>query len=164
MLQQRLRKTIVLVTHDINEAIRLGDRIAIFQEGGELAQFATPDHILSHPASDFVRRFIGPEPNLQRLGRIQVGQLPRHDVPLIDESLSPIASPHPPVASPLRLVLPVDAPLAAINTLRFAYSALLDAPGGVVVHVDADGEYQGSISHALLQNVLEGRVDLRRYD
>ncbi|STW78917.1 quaternary amine uptake ABC transporter (QAT) family, ATP-binding protein [Klebsiella michiganensis] len=60
MLQQRLRKTIVLVTHDINEAIRLGDRIAIFQEGGELAQFATPDHILSHPASDFVRRFIGP--------------------------------------------------------------------------------------------------------
>lgn len=182
LLQQRLRKTIVLVTHDINEAIRLGDRIAIFQEGGELAQFATPDHILSHPASDFVRRFIGPEPNLQRLGRIQVGQLPRHDVPLIDESLSPIASPHPPVASPLRLVLdkkrrplnwfdpvkrrtlPVDAPLAAINTLRFAYSALLDAPGGVVVHVDADGEYQGSISHALLQNVLEGHVDLRRYD
>ena len=69
LLQQRLRKTIVLVTHDINEAIRLGDRIAIFQEGGELAQFATPDHILSHPASDFVRRFIGPEPNLQRLGR-----------------------------------------------------------------------------------------------
>ncbi|MDS6632114.1 hypothetical protein QYS46_20795 [Klebsiella michiganensis] len=76
-----------------------------------------------------MRRFIGPEPNLQRLGRIQVGQLPRHDVPLIDESLSPIASPHPPVASPLRLVLdkkrrplnwfdpvkrrtlPVDAPL-----------------------------------------------------
>ena len=63
-----------------------------------------------------------------------------------------------------RLTLPVDAPLAAINTLRFAYSALLDAPGGVVVHVDADGEYQGSISHALLQNVLEGHVDLRRYD
>ena len=45
-----------------------------------------------------------------------------------------------------------------------SYSALLDAPGGVVVHVDTDGEYQGSISHALLQNVLEGRVDLRRYD
>ncbi|STW78916.1 quaternary amine uptake ABC transporter (QAT) family, ATP-binding protein [Klebsiella michiganensis] len=55
-----------------------------------------------------------------------------------------------------RRTLPVDAPLAAINTLRFAYSALLDAPGGVVVHVDTDGEYQGSISHALLQNVLEG--------
>lgn len=63
-----------------------------------------------------------------------------------------------------RRTLPVDAPLAAINTLRFAYSALLDAPGGVVVHVDTDGEYQGSISHALLQNVLEGHVDLRRYD
>lgn len=46
-----------------------------------LAQFDTPDRILAHPASEFVRRFIGPEPNLKRLGMIQVGQLPRHDVP-----------------------------------------------------------------------------------
>ena len=80
LLQQRLQKTIVLVTHDINEAIRLGDKIAIFQEGGVLAQFDTPDHILAHPASEFVRRFIGPEPNLKRLGMIQVGQLPRHEI------------------------------------------------------------------------------------
>ena len=89
LLQQRLQKTIVLVTHDINEAIRLGDKIAIFQEGGVLAQFDTPDRILAHPASEFVRRFIGPEPNLKRLGMIQVGQLPRHDVPLLDERRSP---------------------------------------------------------------------------
>lgn len=104
-LQQRLHKTIVLVTHDINEAIRLGDKIAIFQEGGILVQFDTPDNILAQPASEFVARFIGPEPNLKHLARLQVGQLPRHDVPLVDEALAPISSQHPVVASPLRLVL-----------------------------------------------------------
>ena len=81
LLQQRLRKTIVLVTHDINEAIRLGDRIAIFRRAASWRSSPRLTIFLSHPASDFVRRFIGPEPNLQRLGRIQVGQLPRHDVP-----------------------------------------------------------------------------------
>ncbi|HDG1674796.1 MAG: ABC transporter ATP-binding protein [Kluyvera cryocrescens] len=181
-LQQRLHKTIVLVTHDINEAIRLGDKIAIFQEGGVLAQFDTPDNILTQPASEFVARFIGPEPNLKRLARLQVGQLPRHDVPLVDETLTPIFSQHPVVASPLRLVLdkqqrplywldperrttlPVSLTLKALHSLRFAYSALLDAPGGVLVHVNGDGQYQGSISHGLLQHVLNGHVDVRRYD
>ncbi len=67
LIQQRLHKTIVLVTHDINEAIRLGDKIAIFRRG-VLAQCDTPDRILAHPASEFVQRFIGPEPNLKRLG------------------------------------------------------------------------------------------------
>ncbi len=182
LIQQRLHKTIVLVTHDINEAIRLGDKIAIFQEGGVLAQCDTPERILAHPASEFVQRFIGPEPNLKRLGMIQVGQLPRHDVPLVDESLSPIATAHPTVTSPLRLVLdkeqrplhwfdpdqritlPIVQPLQALNTLRFAYSALLDAPGGVLVHVDSNGQYQGSISHTLLRHVLDGHVEIRRYD
>ena len=182
LIQQRLHKTIVLVTHDINEAIRLGDKIAIFQEGGVLAQCDTPDRLLAHPASGFVQRFIGPEPNLKRLGMIQVGQLPRHDVTLVDEGLSPIATAHPTVASPLRLVLdkeqrpvhwfdpdkrvtlPIVQPLQALNTLRFAYSALLDAPGGVLVHVDSNGQYQGTISHALLQHVLDGHVEIRRYD
>ena len=181
LLQQRLHKTIVLVTHDINEAIRLGDRIAIFEEGGVLAQFASPDHILSHPASDFVRRFIGPEPNLKRLGMIQVGQLPRHDVALVDEQHAPIASRHPTLSSPLQLILdkhqrplqwfdphrrislPITQPLAALHSLRFAYSALLDAPGGVLVHVDDSGKYQGTVSYSLLQHVLDGLVEIRRY-
>ncbi len=67
---------------------------------GVLAQCDTPDRILAHPASEFVQRFIGPEPNLKRLGMIQVGQLPRHDVTLVDEGLSPIATAHPTVTSP----------------------------------------------------------------
>lgn len=74
-LQARLRKTIVMVTHDIDEALRLGDRIAIFAEGARLAQFATPLEILSRPADDFVRSFIGAGAEVRRLSLIEVGTL-----------------------------------------------------------------------------------------
>ena len=53
-LQQVVRKTIVFVTHDIDEAIRLGDRVALFSQGGQLQQYATPAELLAHPANDFV--------------------------------------------------------------------------------------------------------------
>ncbi len=66
-LQQRVRKTIVLVTHDIDEAIRLGDRIAILDVGGVVAQYATPDQILAEPASPFVADFLGDDRGLKRL-------------------------------------------------------------------------------------------------
>jgi osmoprotectant transport system ATP-binding protein len=74
-LQQRIRKTIVFVTHDIDEALRLGDRIAIFAEGSRLAQFATPLEILTHPADDFVRSFIGEGPAIRRLSLLKVGEV-----------------------------------------------------------------------------------------
>jgi osmoprotectant transport system ATP-binding protein len=74
-LQQRIRKTIVFVTHDIDEALRLGDRIAIFAEGSRLAQFATPLEILTNPADDFVRSFIGEGAALRRLSLLHVGDL-----------------------------------------------------------------------------------------
>jgi osmoprotectant transport system ATP-binding protein len=74
-LQQRIRKTIVFVTHDIDEALRLGDRIAIFAEGSRLAQFATPLEILTNPADDFVRSFIGEGAALRRLSLLRVGDL-----------------------------------------------------------------------------------------
>ena len=57
-LQNRLAKTIVFVTHDIDEALLLGDTIAVFAEGGRLAQFGTPEEILYSPADDFVRSFV----------------------------------------------------------------------------------------------------------
>ena len=57
-LQARLGKTIVFVTHDIDEALLLGDRIAVFAEGGRLAQYGTPEEILYSPADDFVRSFV----------------------------------------------------------------------------------------------------------
>ncbi|MCT4574508.1 proline/glycine betaine ABC transporter ATP-binding protein, partial [Bacillus thuringiensis] len=56
-LQSEVRKTIVFVTHDIDEAIKMGDRIAILQEGSRIAQYDTPERILTAPANDFVRDF-----------------------------------------------------------------------------------------------------------
>src|SRR6185436_17626133 len=57
-LHREIRKTVIFVTHDIDEAIKMGDRIAILQEGGRLAQYDTPDDILAAPANDFVARFV----------------------------------------------------------------------------------------------------------
>jgi osmoprotectant transport system ATP-binding protein len=72
-LQDRVRKTIIFVTHDVDEAIKMGDRIAILQRGGILAQYATPSEILAAPASEFVERFVGADRGLKRLslGRVR---------------------------------------------------------------------------------------------
>jgi osmoprotectant transport system ATP-binding protein len=72
-LQARVRKTIVFVTHDVDEAIKMADRIAILQRGGILAQYDTPDAILGAPASEFVERFVGADRGLKRLslGRVR---------------------------------------------------------------------------------------------
>ena len=72
-LQDRVRKTVVFVTHDVDEAIKMADRIAILQRGGILAQYDTPDAILANPASEFVERFVGADRGLKRLslGRVR---------------------------------------------------------------------------------------------
>ena len=66
-LQQELDKTVVLVTHDIDEAVRMGDRVAVLAKGGRLAQYATPAQLLGHPADDFVADFVGSTRGLRRL-------------------------------------------------------------------------------------------------
>jgi len=66
-LQRDLGKTVVLVTHDIDEAVRMGDRVAVFATGGRLAQYATPAELLGHPADEFVADFVGAERGLRRL-------------------------------------------------------------------------------------------------
>ena len=67
-IQERLRKTIVFVTHDVDEAIKFSDRMAILNIGGVLEQFAPPETVLREPANDFVREFVGAERGLKRLG------------------------------------------------------------------------------------------------
>jgi osmoprotectant transport system ATP-binding protein len=74
-LQERVRKTIVFVTHDVDEAIKMGDRIAILQRGGILAQYDAPAHILANPASEFVERFVGADRGLKRLSLARVRDL-----------------------------------------------------------------------------------------
>jgi osmoprotectant transport system ATP-binding protein len=71
-LQATLRKTVVFVTHDIDEAVRLGTRIALLRTGGILEQHATPAELLSHPASSFVADFLGTDQSLERLDVISV--------------------------------------------------------------------------------------------
>jgi osmoprotectant transport system ATP-binding protein len=66
-LQQTVRKTVVLVTHDIDEAVRLGDRIAVLAEHARLQQFAPPAQLLSAPANDFVREFVGGDRGIKLL-------------------------------------------------------------------------------------------------
>ncbi|MFL5973832.1 MAG: ABC transporter ATP-binding protein [Solirubrobacterales bacterium] len=71
-LQGQLRKTVVFVTHDIDEAIKMGDRIAVLKQGGVLAQYATPAELLLSPADDFVEDFVGADRALKRLALLRV--------------------------------------------------------------------------------------------
>jgi len=82
-LQSSIRKTVVFVTHDIDEAIKMGDRIAILREGGELVQYDTPAEILAHPADDFVARFVGADRGLKRLALTRLGDIELIDAPTV---------------------------------------------------------------------------------
>jgi osmoprotectant transport system ATP-binding protein len=74
-LQEDLAKTILFVTHDIDEAIKMGDLVAVMQVGGHLAQFGPPEEILANPASEFVARFVGADRGLKRLSLSRVADL-----------------------------------------------------------------------------------------
>jgi osmoprotectant transport system ATP-binding protein len=74
-LQEDLAKTILFVTHDIDEAIKMGDLVAVMEVGGQLAQFGPPDEILANPASEFVARFVGADRGLKRLSLSRVRDL-----------------------------------------------------------------------------------------
>jgi osmoprotectant transport system ATP-binding protein len=74
-IQQNIKKTIVFVTHDIDEAIKMGDKIAILKQGGFLAQYDTPENILAKPDSEFVASFVGNDRILKRLSLVRVGDM-----------------------------------------------------------------------------------------
>jgi osmoprotectant transport system ATP-binding protein len=74
-IQGEIKKTIVFVTHDIDEAIKMGDRIAILQQGGILAQYDTPENILAAPNSEFVSSFVGTDRVLKRLSLLRVSDV-----------------------------------------------------------------------------------------
>jgi osmoprotectant transport system ATP-binding protein len=74
-IQEDIKKTIVFVTHDIDEAIKMGDKIAILKQGGFLAQYDTPEEILANPNSEFVASFVGNDRILKRLSLTRVGDL-----------------------------------------------------------------------------------------
>jgi osmoprotectant transport system ATP-binding protein len=131
-LQRELAKTILFVTHDIDEAIKMGDLIAVMEEGGRLAQFGPPDQILAHPASDFVARFVGADRGLKRLSLVTIGDLDLE-------------------TTQARPGLPTFAPA---TKLRDALSVLLvaDARGGVAL--DEAGQPRGFVTVDVIASAL----------
>ena len=81
-LQAEIRKTVLFVTHDIDEAIKMGDRIAIMREGGKVAQYATPAELLMAPADEFVEDFVGADRALKRLALMRVSDIDLWEAPL----------------------------------------------------------------------------------
>ena len=81
-LQREIKKTIVFVTHDIDEAVKMGDRIAILKQQSKIAQYDTPENILTDPADDFVRDFIGTGASIKRLSLSRVSEIETTDWPV----------------------------------------------------------------------------------
>jgi len=124
---RELGKTIVFVTHDIDEAIRMGSRIAILR-GGKLVQYDTPERILSHPADAFVEAFVGGDRSLKRLALLAAG-------PYVESGTPAAGAPRLPAATPL----------------RDALSAMLDAGANEAAIVDAQGTPLGRVTLQSIQ-------------
>jgi osmoprotectant transport system ATP-binding protein len=107
-IQRSLRKTVIFVTHDVDEAIRLADHIALMREG-RLQQYATPEEILDHPANKFVHDFMGADRALKRLGRVRVSEAMRTGVPSIAGGRTPEALAERAACADTRFVYLTDA-------------------------------------------------------
>ena len=140
-LQETLAKTIVFVTHDIDEAIKMGDLVAVMQVGGVLAQFGPPEEILANPASDFVARFVGADRGLKRLSLTRVS-----DLQLV---------PAPPDFQP-QSGQPV---LQARTTLKDALSMMLEADVSTGVVVDRHEGVLGLITYDQITSALRDTVE-----
>jgi osmoprotectant transport system ATP-binding protein len=132
-LHREVAKTIVFVTHDIDEAITMGDRIAILREGGVLAQYDTPDAILAYPADEFVARFIGEDRALRRLALRR----------LADLDLDPVPAERPTVQA------------AGSTTVRNAVSLLLGSGSDRLLVIGEDGADLGVLTLARASGLLQ---------
>ncbi len=174
-IQEQLARTILFVTHDIDEAIKMGDVVAVFRGGGVLEQFGPPTEILAAPASEFVARFVGADRGLKRLSLIRVSEVPlaravtaqigedaadarrrvRADpfqfLLLLDGSERPIGwidQDHVPASGPLHADL-VDSTSPLLDrrtTLKDALSMLLDDLVQAGVVVDRRGAFRGLVT------------------
>jgi osmoprotectant transport system ATP-binding protein len=183
-LQQEIGKTIVFVTHDIDEAVKMGDRIAILREGSAVAQYDTPETVLAAPADDFVREFIGAGATLKRLGLVRVrdvvlgrpatsavgdgpeaalraaGSAPQGHVLLLDDRRRPLRwVPARELAEPgdslERRGQEVRAVVGVDATLAEALEALLRSRVGVLPVVDGSGALSGTLDLETIMAVTE---------
>jgi osmoprotectant transport system ATP-binding protein len=185
-LQGELGKTIVFVTHDIDEAIKLGDRVAVLRVGGKLAQLATPAELLSRPADAFVAGFVGRDRGYRALGFAEAGALPLSDEPiaLLGDPLRDARAKATDgwvlvadaKAQPQGWLAVAGLPDAAFDgqvtpdllnlggtlatesgTLREALDAALSSPSGRGVIVHEDGRFAGTISASEVLARIEDR-------
>ncbi|MFF8844288.1 ABC transporter ATP-binding protein [Streptomyces sp. NPDC015127] len=147
-LQKELNKTIVFVTHDIDEAVRLGDRIAVFRTGGHLVQCAPPEELLARPADPFVADFLGAERGLKLLSLSTLAGVPQGPAPAggrwelaVDASGVPLGW-RDKDAGDTATLLPVR-PLRDTDSLLSALNESVASPAGLVARVDADGILTG---------------------
>ncbi len=182
-LQDELGKTIVFVTHDIDEAIKLGDQVAVLRVGGTLAQLASPADLLARPGDAFVAGFVGRDRGYRALGFAEVSTLPTHDEPTVL-----LGGPPPDGDEPVLVVNEGGEPQGWVRgsngasgatvseehllrggtlatqggTLRAALDACLSSPSGRGVVVDADGRLVGSVSAREVLDLIEQRADADR--
>jgi osmoprotectant transport system ATP-binding protein len=145
-LQAEIHKTILFVTHDVDEAIKMGDRIAVMRKGGELAQFATPTELLMEPADEFVEDFVGADRALKRLALIRI-----RDVNLWKAPVTTAGSPSAPV-------------LAELEAAEVPHAILIDTDGrplGWLSKRDLAGELVPIHADSAPIPILEGESTLR---
>jgi len=165
-LQAELRKTIVFVTHDIDEAIKLGDRVAVLREGGRLAQYATPAELLAAPADDFVRAFLGRDRGIRLLSFLPAADLPlRRDLVVAQGDPAPAGADWVVVVDadrrPLGWRAAGNGRLAGYgayradrDSLRAALDAALLSPCGAAIALDEDGRVAGVVTRDALDAAL----------
>ena len=164
-LQSELGKTIAMVTHDIDEAIKLGDKVAIFQEGGHLAQYATPQEILEKPANDFVAGFVGRDRGFRSLSFDSAGSLTVIPVSealsgaerlVLDENGRPLGWTGPGLGSETAPTFHAGT-FTVHDTLRLVTDLAISSPVGIAVRVDENGAVDGVLRHASLAEQLDAR-------
>ncbi|MEU6642174.1 ATP-binding cassette domain-containing protein [Saccharomonospora sp. NPDC046836] len=176
-LQSQLGKTIVFVTHDIDEAVRLGDKVAVLRVGGRLAQYGTPSEVLRHPVDDFVSGFVGRDRGYRGLSFVSAAEVPIDKVPTVrvgsvpdavDEGQWRLAVNE--VGEPRGWLPPsstVDGELRESdlvaggslhhqgNPIRGALDAALSSPAGLGVVVDEAGRAIGVMTARQVLDVIE---------
>lgn len=185
-LQEQLRKTVILVTHDVDEAVTLGDRIAVLRQGGVLEQYDTPAEVLGNPATQFVADFIGADRGLRRLAVTAVDKDDLYQPPVVspkatvadaqaavdregtswaavvDDSgrlrgwVEPSRAAHP--AQPVTASMrPVEAQVAIGSSLKGAFAEMLQHDAAWVAVMD-NGRYVGVLTPDALHAALRRSV------
>src|SRR4051794_38147375 len=184
-LQAEIQKTVLFVTHDIDEAIKMGDRIAILREGGKLEQYATPAEVLMAPATEFVEDFVGADRALKRLALMRVADIDLWEAPLAyvgqatTEVRAKLASPDVEVPYPLLVdgerrplgwlsqrdlraeTVPArpDSPLGPLlegdDIMRDALADLLQGEAQYAAVADHEGRIAGVLSVEIISEFLK---------